>query len=338
MTPAYTIISPDGQDITDRFRDRLISLSLTDEAGEKSDTLRITIEDVRRELAFPEPNTRLEVHLGYAGALRDMGVYTIDEVKYSGPPDKIEVGGKSASYSTADAVADKYPPMQDRRTRSWQEGTTIDAMVRKMAEETGLKSYVSPRAAPVVLPHTDQSAESNISLLQRLARRYNSWAKVSYGAIRFVDFRDISPDRNPGKAVGVTLDRAQVTTYAYTNKERNTFNAVRAKWHDTAAAMQKIVTVPAAGASPVLELDTLFPDEETAKKAAESQFKEASRAGKSLSLTLPAPSGLAVFADATLNLTGFGPPLDGPWTMKTVTWSLSRSGLTCSVQCESDAK
>jgi phage protein D len=334
MTPAYAIISPDGQDITDRFRDRLISLTLTDEAGEKSDALRLTIEDSRRELALPEPKTRLEVHLGYAGALRDMGTYLIDEVKYSGPPDKIEIGGKSAAFSTDTTAVDKYPPMQDRRTRSWPEGTTLAAMVKKMAEETGLTSYVSPRAAPVALPHTDQSAESNISLLQRLAKRYNAWAKVSYGAIRLVDFRDISPDINPGKAVSATLDRAQVTSYSYTNKKRNDCNSVRAKWHDTAAAAQKSVTVPATGAPPVLELDTLYPDEDSAKKAAESRYMEAARDGKTLALTLPAPPGLALFSDATLDLTGFGPPLDGPWNIKTVTWSLSRSGLTCSLQCE----
>jgi phage protein D len=207
-----------------------------------------------------------------------------------------------------------------------------------MAEETGLQSYVSPRAAPVVLPHIDQSAESNISLLQRIARSYNAWAKVSYGAIRFVDYRDISPDRNPGNAVRVTIARSQVTTYSYSNKKRNACNSVRAKWHDTAAALQKSVTVPAAGAAPTLELDTLYPDEITAQKAAESRYMEAARSGKTLSLTLPAPAGMDVFADATLELTGFGPMLDSAWTIKTVTWTLSRSGLACSVQCESDAR
>jgi phage protein D len=335
VRPDYRIISPDGQNITDRFRDRLLSLTITDEAGVKSDTLRIAIEDSRRELALPEPDTRLEIQLGYAGALRDMGAYIIDEVKYSGPPDKIEIGGKAAAFATDAAVVDKYPPMQERRSRSWPEGTTIAAMVRTMSDETKLKTYVSPSSAGIALPHTDQSAESNISLLQRLAAHYNAWAKVSYGTIRFVDYRDTQPERNPGKAVSVSIDRLQVTTYSYGNKKRNAFNSVSAKWHDTDAAQLKTVTVPSDPRPPLLELDTQYQDEISARRAAESRYMQAARDGQTLSLTLPAPPGLGIFADATLDVTGFGSPLDGPWAIKTVTWSLSRSGLVCSLQCES---
>ena len=203
-----------------------------------------------------------------------------------------------------------------------------------MAAETGLGSYVSPRAAPVALPHTDQSAESNASQLQRLAGQYNAWAKVSYGAIRFVDSRDVSPDHNPARAVSVAIDRAQLTGCTYGNKKRNACNAVRAKWQDLDAAQLKSVTVPADAPAPILELDTLYPNEVAARKAAESCYLESARDGKTLGLTLPTPAGMAVFADATLNLTGFQHTINGAWCIKTVIWTFSRSGLACAVQCE----
>ena len=60
---------------------------------------------------------------------------------------------------------------QTQKTRSWPVNTTIGAMVSKMAGEHGMTPATSPELANVQLPHIDQSAESDINLLVRLAKR-----------------------------------------------------------------------------------------------------------------------------------------------------------------------
>ena len=64
MQPSFRINS-NGNDITQVVGDRLLSVKVTDQAGQKSDTCEITIDDRGQQLALPEIGTQLEVFLGY---------------------------------------------------------------------------------------------------------------------------------------------------------------------------------------------------------------------------------------------------------------------------------
>jgi len=77
MRPDF-VIQAGSRDITAAIRDRLLELSITDEAGIKSDQLKLTLDDRRREngavASLPDMGTHLSVSLGYAETgLRNMG-------------------------------------------------------------------------------------------------------------------------------------------------------------------------------------------------------------------------------------------------------------------------
>lgn len=67
--------------------------------------------------------------------------------------------------------------IQSQKSRSWKAGTTIGDMVRRIAGEHRLQQKVSASLAAIALPHIDQSAESDMNLLHRLAKRYDVVAK-----------------------------------------------------------------------------------------------------------------------------------------------------------------
>ena len=64
MTPAFQIIA-NSVDQTALFQDRLVSLTLTDQAGQKSDTVQITLDNRDNRITLPEVGAVLDISLGF---------------------------------------------------------------------------------------------------------------------------------------------------------------------------------------------------------------------------------------------------------------------------------
>lgn len=85
MTPDFKIIAA-GVNITPQIKDRLLSLTITDEAGIKADTVEITLDDRDGLIELPAPGAPLLVFLGYRETgLIPMGLFTSDEVTVTSP-------------------------------------------------------------------------------------------------------------------------------------------------------------------------------------------------------------------------------------------------------------
>ena len=103
----------------------------------------------------------LEILLGYkeTGLVR-MGAFKVDGVSVTGPPDGVSVTARAADMKSG---------LKARRTRSW-DGTTLGDMVRTVAQEHGYGARVNADLDRVNLPHVDQTEESDMQLLTRLAK------------------------------------------------------------------------------------------------------------------------------------------------------------------------
>ena len=77
MTPAFSILA-NGTDVTARFADRLLSLTVVDNDGEEADRVEIELDDRAGRIALPQMDAVLEVALGFAGALMPMGRFAVD--------------------------------------------------------------------------------------------------------------------------------------------------------------------------------------------------------------------------------------------------------------------
>lgn len=64
MQPDFQLLA-DKQDITARLQGRLLSLHITDEAGFRSDTVEIQLDDRDANIEWPKHGAELDISLGY---------------------------------------------------------------------------------------------------------------------------------------------------------------------------------------------------------------------------------------------------------------------------------
>lgn len=111
MIPNYRLTVA-GLDVTEQVRDRLVSLTVVDEAGQISDTCEIVLDDRDALLPAPPDNAGVAVELGYNdGPLVGLGDFIVDEVEFASPPRGMVlkcVSTAKAAESAAGTAAGAY--------------------------------------------------------------------------------------------------------------------------------------------------------------------------------------------------------------------------------------
>ncbi|MCG7868177.1 MAG: hypothetical protein JAY74_17660 [Candidatus Thiodiazotropha taylori] len=310
MKPVFNVVVG-SEDITGRLSDRLISLLVSDEAGIKSDTVSITLDNRDHRVAMPSKGAELQVSLGYQGeGVLFTGRYTVDEVSVSGTPLRMMIAGKAA---------DMRAGLKERKTRAFSE-TTLGDLVATVAADHGMTSKVSDDLASIAVARVDQTNESDIHLLTRLAGDYGAVAKPANGFLLFVK-------RGQAKSVSgqlippVTIKTNQVTSYRFTFADRGKYQSVIAHWHNTATGEREPVS--AGAGSPAYTLRGSYPDQTAAQAAAAAKLASLQRGEGTGSITLPGDPRLA--AEGVVSLSGFMDGVNGDWLASRVEHSLTET-------------
>ena len=317
LKPGFRIAA-NGGDITAVIADRLVSLRLTDEAGIDSDVLEIVLADHLAPIALPPTGAELELFLGYDLAYTRMGLFVVDELELSGWPATMTIRARGAVLSKSKGGK---VDLQTQKTRSWEAGTTLGDLTKKIAGEHGLRAAVAESLASIALPHTDQTRESDLHLLQRLAKRYDGVVKPAGSTLALTK-------RGEGKTASgqdlppLTVTATECTAYRATVAKRDAPGTVKAFWQDTGAARREEAKF--GDGDPVRELRQIYPSQSAAEEAARSEYNRRARGEKRLSLTLP--GNPAVLAEAPLTTVGFREGVDGSWTITRVEHSLDPAG------------
>lgn len=319
MTPGFKITVGDA-DYTAAVMDRLLELRLIDAAGGKSDYLELVLDD-RIPVPRPTHGQRLEVSIGYLEqGLQFKGAYVHDETEFSGPPREMSVRA---------AAVDFRDGFNAPRTRSF-DALALGDLVNRIAGEYGYTAKVDPALAAVTIAHLDQTGESDLHLLTRLAQRHDALFKAAGNRIVFVPKGKKSAEL-ANELGSVTLRPGDVTSWRVTRHDKSRFNSVLAHWHDNKAA--QLQDVNTGGGDPVFELKERYPTREDAEAAAKSKLEELNRRTLSASLSLPGDSALV--AEASLTLEGFRDGVDGDYTITRVEHRFTKSGgYQCSLQAE----
>lgn len=321
-------VEVDGQDISGILAPRLVSLTLTDAAGVQSDQVQITLSDTTlfSRLAEPQTGAEIRVWLGYPLRLKYMGMFTADSVEVEGPPDRMiitglaTINGETTSGKTA---------LTDQKKRSWPVGTTISAMVEKIAGEHGLEPAVSKSLADLALPHMDQIDESDMNLLSRVARDFDAIAKPGDGRIVMAK-RGESLTASGQPMPILLLTQKKVSRWRYRNSVKAKTGSVVAVYQDLAKGVPQERT--AGEGEPVRRLKRRFPNKDVAQTAADSEFQKQQRAGRSLLVAMPGDPD--AMAEGKLLAAGFRSYIDGEWLITRATHSLDSGGYRTSVETE----
>lgn len=331
IAPEYRVIA-NSADITATIRDRFRSLRITDEAGTTSDTLEITLADhlPGKPIALPPTGAELEVSLGYDGIVRPMGLFVCDEIEMSGPPDELVIRARAAPYEKSKGGK---TDLQSQKSRSWKKDTTIGAMVKKIASEHGMQASVSSGLASIKLPHVDQKAESDINLLNRLAKKYDAIAKPAGGKLLFVK-RGEGKAASGGAMPAITIARKDATRWRVTLASRDSAGTVVATYRDRKQA--KNIDIAVGSGEPVRRLRHHYPDQKSALEAAKAEQRKRARGEASVTVDMAGDPNLV--AESMMTLKGFRDGVDGEWLVARVEHYIGPQGYRCSVEGEKPNK
>jgi hypothetical protein len=333
MTPDFRIIA-DSKDITDAVRDRLLDLVVTDEAGIQSDTVSISLDDRRRGSGvaqLPRIGTSLTISMGYKErSLFYMGTYLVDEIEISSPPATVTVTGKAANMPNS---------FRSPKTRSWDE-TTVGAVVGAIAGEHGYAPAVDPALAAKAIVHLDQTEESDMSFLTRLAGLHDAVAKPAAGKLIFAM-------RGEAKSVGgkampiISLSGSDITRWSYKRSARKAegggdhqgdipkpTGGTRAYWWDFDEGKRQEVT---AGDPPYSTIRFVHASKSEAMDAAKARKNTGDRGQAELSISLPGRPQLAAECKLAIDLR---PSLPALWVVKRVKHQLNLSGFATQADAE----
>jgi len=329
ITPDFQI-SADGKDNTAMIRDRLIRMTLSDQAGNTSDSVKIELDDRDHSISLPRTGAELSIALGYKeSGLIDMGKWTVDEIELSGSPDTLVIRAKAPNMSSSTTKGGKADTLRSAKTRAW-DNIAIADICKTIAQEHGYQARVAekyatgnPPAIGAPIPHLDQREESDLNFLTRLARDYGAICKPIRDFLLFVE------KGTPVSATGRVLDAVQLTprdvsTWRTTLADRGKYVAAIAHYHDHATAKRIPVRIGSLSSVPIANVQGTFATEQAARAAATARLASLNRGASRLHVTM---AGNALIASGTpLVLSGFRTGVDGKYSATTVTHTLDASG------------
>lgn len=325
ITPRIRIEAND-KDITEIIKERFVSLKITDESEYQSDIAEITLSDHKPDarIKMPPAGAELRVWLGYDEKANDMGLWIVDEIRISGPPDSMTLIARAAAFIKT--LKGKLA-LTSHRNRTWPVGTTIEAMVKKMAARSKLETAVSSTMAGIVLPHIAQINQSDLDLLTKIIPQYFGIVTVKNGKIVVTSLTESKTGLTNTEIPPITLKPEEVTTYQTSVKSRGQYGKVIAKYRDYRSSSDKQITV--GDEEPIFRLPFTLPNMDSAYNAVKAKYMNGKRGLQEVSLTLSGRTD--IFAERRVILDGFREELDGEWKTKRVEHQVDQGGYSCTL-------
>lgn len=319
--PDYAITLA-GQRISPQLGARLISLSLTDRRGLEADQLDITLSDHDGRLELPPRGAELKLALGWKGqGLIDRGAYIVDEVEHSGAPDVLTLRARSADMRT---------DLPGKRSQSW-DALTLGEVVTTIAARHDLTARTGPTLAGIAIEHIDQTDESDLHFLTRLAEQHDAIATIKAGNL-------IVSAAGQATTVGgleippFQLRRNAGDRHAYTVTDRDAYTGVRAYWQDVDAAERAEVIIGSDDNAKALR--PTYATREDAIAAATAEWQRIQRGGARCTLEL-AEGRPQLYPETPARLRGWKAEIDAtPWLITKVAHSLTDAAYTCRIELE----
>ncbi len=343
--PDFTI-TLEGKDASlKNITQRIMSLTMTDNRGFEADRVTLEIDDADGEVVLPERGTRLSLSLGWKGeSLTHKGTFVVDEVAHDGPPDKLTISANSADFREEFNV---------KREVSWHD-VTVERVVSAIAHRYGLKAQISEMLMNIEIDHADQTEESDMSFLTRMADMLGAIATVKNGCLLFI---------LPGGGVTASgralpsfaLTRSDGDSHRFRIADRQAYTGVKAYWLDLKFGQKKAVNVKKRNAQTtqkpeksssreggymegaegnVYVLRKTYPNEEAARRAAAARWQQLQRGAAEFSITL-ARGRADLYPEMHGTVSGFKSDIDNQdWIISRIEHVIDDSGFTTRLELE----
>lgn len=235
-----------GHDAASYVEPTLLEFEYTDNASGKSDEVQLTLHD--RDGKWngpwrPGKGTAVSAVLTVRDwfgpgehASLNCGAFKIDEIKFSGPPDKVTI--KAVSASLTDGLRD------EKRTKAW-ENHSLRGIAQEVAGKEGLELLY--RGSDHNFGRRDQREESDIAFLQRLGTDVGMNVKVHNGKLVLFD-AEAADARAPGLTIVKGGGPLCAARYSFEEKSSGTaYSACEVVYRDPASGKTLKYSYPGPG-------------------------------------------------------------------------------------------
>jgi len=314
-----------GKDYTDKIMPHLIQLSVESNRQDHADTVNLSIDDSKGQIALPRRGVELQVALGFEGlGISLQGTYHVDEIGHSGTPDVLSIVARSAKLTSE---------LRARKERSWNH-TTVGHVVRVIAGEHQLTPRIGAGLDSLPVEHLAQT-ESDVALLRRLGKMWDAVATVKAGNLLFMSIG--GAQAVSGKPLEtLTVQRADGDQHNFHESDRDAYTGIRARWHDVGKGRGRTVLAGKTGHVKFLRGD--FASKEDAERAAEAELARVKRGASTFSLNI-AIGRPDVYPEMPAIARGWKPEIEAiEWIVVKATHSYTpNDGYTTNVEFESKA-
>ena len=294
---------------------RIMHWKHTDAAGIESDRLELTLNIEGLE-GLPSLSGKIGLRVGYTeSGLVEKGQFVITQRTPVLFPMRLMIVATAAPFSLVD-------PSGYRQRRSASYGpTTLGALFRQLVGRHGFSPRVAASLEGIAIAHIDQSNESDMAFITRLAKRYCAVTKPFnelYVLAEAGQVKSISLQQLPQVKLSVTQDNRPgdhaFITAVLNENTRSKYQGSRVTWWDSAGGRQHVVQV---GIAPFKTLRQRCQNETEARAVAEAQLRRVGREG--LELTIDCPGNPLLAAEGLVLLDETWPSyMQGRWSISKV--------------------
>ena len=220
---AVPSLSFNGKNVSTKLADYLESVSCEDVASGSSDSIDITLQNIDMKWMnqwYPTKGDKISGTITFQdwnkdgeNLKRNCGTFILDEVKFSGGPLKVSLGGVAIPANESFKVRE--------RTKTWK-NVTIKNIANEIAKRYGLSlSYSGPT---ITIASIEQSDKTDSAFLYDLCKKYGLSMKVFNNKIVVYD-----QTQQEKKAASATITRDSFIDdeWEYTDSIEGTYTGAR---------------------------------------------------------------------------------------------------------------
>ncbi len=166
-------INYQGHDLIALAGDNICSVTYTDFAHAKADSLEIEIEDGGGDWKngwYPKKGDQISFRFGFKSSKCDWLQFEVDEIEFKSAPETVVIKSLTAALKSN---------FKEKRTRAW-ENIRFEQICAEIAKNQKIKSYyLSDRQDPLSFTRLDQKEESDMAFLKRICELYGFHLKLS---------------------------------------------------------------------------------------------------------------------------------------------------------------
>lgn len=211
-----------GKNISEEITKYITSLRYTDNTEGASDSIEIIVEDVDalwKNGWYPEKGAELTVSIGKNNVYLDCGVFAIDKIQASGPPDTVSINGIGAGLNG----------QMRTKVSTAHANKTLLQIAQTVAKKNGLT--VQGTVLPIVIERTTQHDETDLHFLNRIAKEYGYLFSVRGKKLVFLSMYDLEELDSK-----FSLDKKDIMSYDLSDDTLKTYSKVEVKYHNPKTA------------------------------------------------------------------------------------------------------